>query len=117
MLGLAPMDRATSSDWVGAIRCTLSAVRDHHDAAASGTAPAQHYPELFHDDLSYRVNRAVQHMAPELREAAIARYVAHGPIGLKLEALGVPSSTFWERVGRAKTYVEAWLECPDKLVG
>lgn len=116
MLGLAPMDAdprdgkkggaCLASEYLGAVRCTLAERRDLH-AGSRSNGVTQHFPEVF-TDTSFEVNRAVKHMAPTLQEIVDAHYVWRAPIKVKVHRLGISWGSYWERVNRAKTFLEAW---------
>lgn len=97
---------AESTDWLGACRCTLAEKRDLH--AGSRGPVVRHFPEV-HQDEGLVVARAVQHMRLPLREIVYAHYVVRAPIKVKIERLGVAPRLYWDRLGRAKAFVDGWL--------
>ena len=119
ILGLDPMDadpidatkggKCLPSEYLGAVRCTLSERRDLHAGSRSNVV-SQHFPEVF-TGTSFEVNRAVKHMSPTLQEIVDYHYVRPAPIKVKVHRLGVSWKTYWDRVQRAKTFLEAWTMC------
>ena len=106
ILGIVPMDKSLPRDYLGPVRCTLAERRDLHAGASSNTVN-QHFPEVF-TDTSFEVNRAVKHMSPTLQEIVDYHYVLPVPIKVKVHRLGISWATYWDRVRRAKTFLEAW---------
>jgi hypothetical protein len=108
-----------ASGYVGPLGCTLGNVKDTWDGASSRTAKDQHYPEVYEGD-TFEVNRAFHHMHPTLREIMDAHYVHVAPVKLKVYRLGIKWTDYWDRVRRAKAYVEAWNQsrkCTNNLDG
>lgn len=95
-----------SGDWLGAVRCTLAEKRDLH--AGSRGPVVQHYPEVHHEE-GLVVSRAVQHMRQSLREILYAHYVVRLPVKIKIERMGIGPRLYWDRLGRAKAFVDGWL--------
>ncbi len=96
-----------TNDWLGACRCTLAEKRDLHHGSRSGRVE-QHFPEV-HDEEGLIVARAVQHMRASLREILYAHYVVRAPIKIKIEQLGIGPRLYWDRLGRAKSFVAGWM--------
>ena len=94
-------------DYLGAVRCTLAERRDLHHGSTSGKVE-QHWPEV-HGDLGWCVSRAYQHMRIDLREVLFCHYVVPGVAKSKIHRIGLDDRTYWERLGRAKAYVDGWL--------
>ena len=97
-----------SSDWLGATRCTLAERRDLHAGSTSSGRVHQHFPEV-HIRGGVAVARAFQHMTLALREVLYAHYVVRLPAKTKIERLGISPKHYWDRLGRAKAYVDGWL--------
>jgi hypothetical protein len=96
-----------SADWLGACRCSISEKRDLHAGSRSGKV-VQHFPEVHQED-GLVVARAVQHMRASLREILYAHYVVRAPVKTKIERLGIGPRLYWDRLGRAKAFVDGWL--------
>jgi hypothetical protein len=119
ILGLAPMDTdpkdATKGGWcdgreyVGAVRCTLSAVRDHYDGAGAGTAAKQFYPEVYTGE-SFVVNMAFKNLTPEERQVVDAHYCAFGPVKIKIDVLDLTWNDYWTRLKNAKRSIDGGLK-------
>ena len=97
------------NDYLGAVRCTLAQRRDLHHGSTSGKVE-QHWPEV-HSDLGWCVSRAYQHMRIELRQVLFVHYVVPGVAKSKIPATGLKDEVYWDRLGRAKQYVDGWLGC------
>ena len=97
-----------ASDWLGATRCTLAERRDLHAGSSSVGRVSQHFPEV-HEGPALSVARAFQHMRMSLREVLYAHYVVRAPAKVKIERLGISPRHYWDRLGRAKAYVDGWL--------
>lgn len=94
-------------DWLGACRCTLAEKRDLHAGSKSEGRVSQHFPEVHQGD-GLAVSRAVQHMRQSLREILYAHYVVRLPVKVKIERLGIGPRLYWDRLGRAKAFVEGF---------
>ena len=99
--------RQTPVDYLGAVRCTLADRRDLHHASSSGRVE-QHFPEVY-SELGWCVSRAYQRMSLTLREVLYMHYVVRAPSKVKIERLGIGPRLYWDRLGRAKAYVDGWL--------
>jgi len=97
-----------AANWLGACRCTIAEKRDLHAGATSSGRVVQHFPEV-HVEAGLVVARAVQHMRASLREILYAHYVVRAPVKVKIERLGIGPRMYWDRLGRAKAYVDGWL--------
>lgn len=94
-------------DYLGAVRCTLAERRDLHHGSRT-QKPVQHWPEVY-SDVGWCVSRAVQHMSWSLREIVFVHYVVRAPSKIKIERLGIGPRLYWERLGRAKAFVDGYL--------
>jgi len=97
-----------SSQYLGAVRCTLAARRDLHAGAMSVGKVDQHWPEVYEGDAA-KVNEAFWKMAPELKTVMDVHYVARAPISIKADALAMSESKYWQRVNWVRAFVEGWL--------
>lgn len=97
-----------SGDWLGACRCTLAEKRDLHAGSTSSGRVVQHFPEV-HEDEALTVARALQHMRYSLREIIYAHYVVRAPVKVKIERLGIGPRLYWDRLSRAKAFIDGWL--------
>jgi hypothetical protein len=95
-----------AGDWLGAVRCTIAEKRDLH--AGSRGPVVQRFPEV-HTEEGVMVSRAVQHMRQSLREILYAHYVVRAPVKIKIERLGIGPRMYWDRLGRAKAFVDGFL--------
>lgn len=103
-------DPVHSSDYLGAVRSTLGQRRDLHAGSRSAGRVEQHFPEVYLGD-ALAVNRAFQAMSPTLREIMDWHYTLTHPRakGLRADLMGVSLRVYWERVNRAKCFVEGAL--------
>ena len=96
--------------FLGAPRCTLEARRDLHAGSRSEGRVSQNWPEVYsHAGLC--VAQAYNQMEWVLREALWLHYVVRAPVKAKLHTLNVAKRVYWERVGRARSFVDGWLAC------
>ena len=101
-------DPPLASQYLGAIRSTLAAVKEMHDGTDQGPLK-QHFPEVY-VGRSFWVNRAFHNLPPLLRLTFDVHYAAKGlPPPDKAEALGIARSTYWARVSQAKAYVDDYV--------
>ena len=100
----------TAAGYIGAMRCTLGARRDLHAGARSPGRITQHFPEVFVGD-ALAVNLAVKRMPEKLREIMDIHYCIQQPRAkaARAELMGLSARLYWDRVRRAKLYVEAYL--------
>jgi hypothetical protein len=94
--------------YLGRPRCTLSERRDLHHGSSSAGNVTQHFPEV-HTDKGWAVSRAYQHMSLSLREILFVHYAVPAPVKVKIERLGIGPRMYWDRLARAKAYVDGWL--------
>jgi hypothetical protein len=108
LLGLT--QPALARGFLGPLRCTLAARRDLHHGGHGGKVEQQ-WPEFPFRGRAYVVNQAVNRMAEPLVEIMVAHYVVMEPRDrtTRAELLGLSRRIYWERLGRAKAYVEGAL--------
>lgn len=106
----------TASGFIGALRCTLAARRDLHAGATSTGRVERHFPEVFVGD-ALLVNLAFRRMPPTLQEIMVAHYVVLEPRNktVRAELMGLSRNTYWERVGRAKTFIDGALAISENV--
>ena len=97
-----------ASDQLGATRCTLAEKRDLHHGSRT-QKPVQHWPEVMTGD-ALAVARAWHRMNLTLREILAVHYGVRAPSKVKVARLGIGPRLYWDRLARAKTYVEAWID-------
>jgi hypothetical protein len=102
------MERATSREFIGAVRSTLGQRRDLHAGATSTGRIEQHFPEVFTGD-ALLVNNVVKAARHEIREALVLRYAYPAPPEVKASIMNVSIRTYWERVANAKHWLEGRL--------
>ena len=102
-------DPRTSAGFLGAMRCTLGARRDLHSGSTTNWQD-QHWPEVY-TGRSLLVNQAVHRMAKPLQEIVVANYVALVPRNrtVRADLMGLSRKCYFERLGRAKAFVEGAL--------
>lgn len=102
------MERALTSEFLGAIRSTLGQRRDLHAGATSSGRVEQFFPEVMRGDI-LPVHNAMKSARPGIRNLLLVHYVARAPIEVKAGALAVSVPTYWNRVAIAKGWVDGWL--------
>jgi hypothetical protein len=96
-------------EFLGAIRSTLGARRDLHNARATSTGRMdQHFPEVFSED-AQPINRAYNKMNIKRRAIMDLQFVARASALEKAEAVSCSVPTYYALVREAKAFVEAWL--------
>lgn len=111
LLGVRDSDQAWPHgwQWLGAPDCTLASVKDHQDGAGATGAVKQHFPEVY-TGIEFHINRAFNHMNGTLREIMDAHYTFKTrTVKVKLVRLGITNYDYWDRVKRARLWVESWL--------
>ena len=98
--------------FLGPMRCTLGARRDLHHGSRTERVE-QHWPEFPFEPgtLAYVVNEAVKRMPDALTEIMVAHYVVLEPRdrGIRAELMGLSRRQYWEKLGRAKAFVQGAL--------
>lgn len=99
-----------AKDYLGAVRCTLSARRDLHHGGTSGRVE-QHFPEYPFRGTAATVNAVYRRLSEPLQEILVAHYVAMTPRSkpMRADLMGLSLRVYWERVGRAKASVDGAL--------
>ena len=102
-------DPKSAGGFLGSLRCTLGARRDLHAGAKTNTVD-QHWPEVY-TGVPLVVNRAYWKMSPTLKEILVANYVVREPRNrtTRADLMGISRKTYFERLARAKCYVEGAL--------
>lgn len=105
-----------ASDYIGAPRSTLGQRRDLHAGAKSSGRVEQHYPEVYKPGDERLVNEAYRLMDPTLKEIMDVHYVIEIPRDKRARAdlMGIGKQTYWDRVGKAKAFIEgatAVIDC------
>ena len=97
-----------ASDYLGPMRSTLGQRRDLHAGARSPGRVDQHFPEVYRPGNQQLVNMAFHRMPPCLAEVMDWHYVLEVPRDKRLRAdlMGLSPRVYWERVKRAKTFIE-----------
>lgn len=111
LLGVRDSDNAWPHgwQWLGAPDCTLANVKDHQDGAGSTGAVKQHFPEVY-TGVEFHINRAFNHMSGTLREIMDAHYTFQSrTVKRKVVRLGITYHDYWDRLKRARLWVECWL--------
>lgn len=98
-----------ASDWLGAVRCTIAEKRDLHAGATSNGRVVQRFPEVMEGE-ALIVARAFQCMPITLREVLYVHYVIPSRATVKMDRMGISPKHYWDRLGRAKSYVAGWLD-------
>ena len=106
LLGLS--NPRTQSEFIGAMRCSLGNVQRHHDGAGSYTTREQHFPELYQGD-ALLVNLAFKRMPLEMRTYMDLHFTLGRGATVRAELLGLTVRSYWERVGRCRTFVEGYF--------
>ena len=106
-----------AKDYLGAVRCTLSARRDLHAGARSDGRIEQHWPEVYPPGIPTLVNAVFKQMPEPLQDVMRWHYVLEAPRSRSLRArlVGLSPRVYWERVGRAKGFVGGALAVVESV--
>jgi hypothetical protein len=115
LLGIRRPLRA--SDYLGPIRCTIGQRRDLHAGSSSTGRVEQHFPEVYMPGNQQLVNTVFHRMPPCLAEIMDWHYVLEVPRDKRLRAdqMGLSTRVYWERVRRAKTFIEGAVAIVDSV--
>ena len=105
-----------AKDYLGAPRCTLSSRRDLHAGASSSGRIEQHWPELYVGN-SAIVNWLFWRANPSIKEIMDWHWTLEKPRnkGIRAELMGLSRRVYWERVNRARHYVEGGLALVESV--
>lgn len=95
-----------SSEYLGAVRCTLGQQRDLHAGSTSVGRVDQHWPEVFTGD-ALLVNRAYHAMGPDLKRVLEVHYLTRGRMTEKAARLDLPVQRYSKRLELARSRVAA----------
>ena len=99
-------------DCIGPLRCTLAARRDLHHGSRT-QKPDQHWPEFpfAAGSDAWIINEAFRRLPDPLADVIVAHYVVLTPRDrtVRADLMGVARRAYWERLGRAKAFLEGAL--------
>ena len=113
LLGLR--EPALASEYLGAVRSTLGGKRGV--SARSVGRVDQFFPEVYPRGDATVVNVAFHRMAPSLQEIMDVHYAIERPRDKKLRAelMGISRNVYWDRVSRAKCFVDGALSIVESV--
>lgn len=103
-------------DYLGAVYSTLGPRRDLHAGSRSISHVVQHFPEVYRGNAAL-VNTAFHRMPPSLKEIMDWHFTLTHPRSktLRADLMGVSLRVYWERVNRAKCFVEGALAVVESV--
>lgn len=106
-----------ASAYIGPVRCTLAERRDLHSGSRSAGKFDQHWPEVYPPGNPSLVNWLFWRASPPIKEILDRHYVLPGPRNktLRAELMGLSRRVYWDRVARAKAYVEGGLALAESV--
>jgi hypothetical protein len=96
-------------------RSVIGKLREEGMLGASFSRFTQHWPEVL-NPVALKVNNGYKQLAEPDREILFIHYVVIGKGKVKAHRLGLPKSTYYDRVDAAQRRLCAAMTGPDKIV-